>query len=221
MSIVTEEVKKEVLRYLNVKPDCYKDKDDGFYLFYKRCMDAGMHYADADRYAILNTLLGYDIGRKCAQAINGWMYEHDEDIYELDADEDSKKLLQEAAQDLALTVDFSHWATEQFTTYKFFENTASAGADSSTQEKTAGSRIRANGNIRIDTYYDVTCRVCGFSRSTDFSMGMETCKARLAKQARKEGWVNHSGLTLCPNCAAAVQKELSRHDIGGDQNDQS
>lgn len=54
--------------------------------------------------------------------------------------------------------------------------------------------------IHIDAYYDLTCRACGRSRSTDFGKGMEISKSFLNKRAYAEGWKCRAGKTLCPNC---------------------
>lgn len=116
---ITNKICEEVIEYL----DCeYGDYTDEFYAFYYRCMMAGMHCADADRYAILNTLFNYDIGMENARAIDSWMYEHDEEIYELKATSDSdKKIVMIAVAEIGLNIDFSGWIKEDYTEYKFFE----------------------------------------------------------------------------------------------------
>lgn len=122
--MITPELKQEVLNYLQVSPKReaeYAKCDDSFFLFYARCAEAGLHFSDADRYAILNTLLGYDIGKEKARQIDGWCYEHDEEIYELDANPESKALLEQASKELGLELDFSGWATEPISEYKFFD----------------------------------------------------------------------------------------------------
>ena len=115
---ITDEIKKEVIEYLNCE---YGDYPDELYSFYYRCMKADIHYADADRYAILNTLFNYDIGMDNAMAINSWMYEHEEEIYELSNKEEDKKLIMLSVGELGLNVDFSEWIKENYLAYKFFE----------------------------------------------------------------------------------------------------
>lgn len=115
---ITDEIREEVNRYLLCEDETY---EDGLYAFYYRCMKAGMDYADADRYAILNTLFDYDIGMENAQKIDSWMYLHDDEIYELGVDEDSKGKLALAVAELGLDIDFSGWITEDYKTYKYFE----------------------------------------------------------------------------------------------------
>lgn len=116
---VTKEIRKEVRDYLECDYGRYSNE---FYSFYYRCMKAGMHFADADRYAILNTLFNYDIGMDNARAIDSWMYEHDQEIYELNADKVSKLTVAIAVAELGLDIDFSGWIKENYTEYKFFED---------------------------------------------------------------------------------------------------
>lgn len=117
---ITDEIRDEVLMYLDIEDDGYTDE---LYSFYYRCMKAGMDFSDADRYAILNTLFNYDIGMDNARDIDSWMYEHDEEIYELNATsmEDKAKVALAVAE-LGLNLDFSGWIKENYTEYKFFEN---------------------------------------------------------------------------------------------------
>ena len=116
---ITDEIREDVIGYLECE---YGDYPDELYAFYYRCMNAGMDMADADRYAILNTLLDYDIGMDNARAIDGWMYEHDEEIYELNNSEESKQLVMLAVEELGLNIDFSGWIKEDYTEYNFFED---------------------------------------------------------------------------------------------------
>lgn len=115
---ITDEIREEVLNYLECDNGDYSDE---FYAFYYRCAEADMDFADADRYAILNTLFNYDIGMDNAREIDGWMYEHDEEIYELNADEKSRELVALAVAELGLNLDFSGWIKEDYKEYKFFE----------------------------------------------------------------------------------------------------
>lgn len=116
---ITDEIREEVINYLECENGDYPDE---FYAFYYRCAEAGLDFADADRYAILNTLFGYDIGMGNAMDIDHWMYEHDEEIYELNADKVSKLTVMLAVTELGLKLDFSRWIKEDYTEYKFFEN---------------------------------------------------------------------------------------------------
>lgn len=117
---ITDEIREQVLDYLGLD-DGFTDYPDDFYSFYYRCFVADVHHADADRYAILNTLLSYDIGMDNARAIDGWMYEHDHEIYELGIDEYSKALVMKSVEELKLNIDFNNWITEDYEYYNFFE----------------------------------------------------------------------------------------------------
>lgn len=123
---ITDEIRREVINYLDIdiwNDDEYNEYPDGFYSFYYRCMKADMHYTDADRYAILNTMFDYDIGMDNARNIDDWMYHHNEEIYDLNATnmEDKSKVALAVAE-LGLNLDFSRWIKEDYTGYKFFEN---------------------------------------------------------------------------------------------------
>lgn len=60
--------------------------DDACFEFFFRAMhDQGFDFSDADRYAWLNTLFGYDIGADHAKEIIKWLYENDQDALELTA----------------------------------------------------------------------------------------------------------------------------------------
>lgn len=58
--------------------------DDAVNFYYYACHDNNMHLADADRYAMLCTLFGYDIGVEHAKAIDNWCYENGMDILDFD-----------------------------------------------------------------------------------------------------------------------------------------
>ena len=114
---ITDAIRDEVSKYLEID---YHITDEAC-VFYYRCMEEDMHYADADRYAILNTLFNYDIGMENARAIDEWMYLHNEEIYELSATKtEDKSLVALANAELGLNLDFSGWITEDYKEYKFF-----------------------------------------------------------------------------------------------------
>lgn len=116
---ITDDVRKQVCEYLD--SDEYEVPDE-FYAFYYRCMKAGMHYLDADRYAALNTLFGYDIGMDNAGSIDEWMHNNDEEIFELNPEnENDKKLVALAVAEMGLNLNFSKWIKEDYEGYKFFE----------------------------------------------------------------------------------------------------
>lgn len=79
------------------------------YSFYYNLMQQNMHPADADRYANLNTILGYDVGKDIFTAIDGYVWEHDYDLLELSGSKEDKKILEDAAEKLQMSLDFSKW----------------------------------------------------------------------------------------------------------------
>ena len=109
---------KELCDYLWVDIE-YDDANDKMIGFYLRCKDADMHVADADRYAILNTLFQYDIGMENASKLNTWTYEHGLEIYEYKTDI-SKGVLEYACEQLGIKLDFSNYRAEEFEEYSYY-----------------------------------------------------------------------------------------------------
>lgn len=101
------------------------------YSFYYNLMQQNMHPADADRYANLITILGYDVGKDIFTAIDGYVWEHDYDFLELSGSKEDKKILEDAAEKLQMSLDFSKWKnlSGQQYDYLFFEGTGSSGSD--------------------------------------------------------------------------------------------
>lgn len=69
---------------------------------------------------------------------------------------------------------------------------------------------KKHANPRVDRYYDLTCDSCARSRSSDFEKGMETDGKVALACAYAEGWRKIKKMTLCPDCAAAAEKERSK-----------
>ena len=121
-SKVTDELKEEVITYMEGLYDDDCQAEDGFFLFFKRCKDAGIDYGDADAYAWLNTLIGYDIGLENAKAIDCHIFnEYNLAISELNNKDYYKNLVKSVCYDLKLELDFSKWAKEEPKHYVFFE----------------------------------------------------------------------------------------------------
>ncbi len=80
--------------------------DEGWLFYYRALHDYDMDVYDADRWAWLNTLFGYDIGESAATDINRWLYENGQDVYALT--HESKYTLQNICElELGLDLDFS------------------------------------------------------------------------------------------------------------------
>ena len=81
--------------------------DDGIDFFYKNMKD-DMSFQDTDRYAWLNTLFNYDIGKGNALAIINWLWEHNSDVFEI-TENDAGTLCDITVKELGLHLDYSMW----------------------------------------------------------------------------------------------------------------
>ncbi len=76
--------------------------------FYKAMHDNGMGFYDADAYAWLNTLFGYDIGADHAKGIIRWLYENDQNALEFESG--MKGTMENICNlELGFKLDFSKW----------------------------------------------------------------------------------------------------------------
>lgn len=122
---LTREMKEYVIDYMELIDDeeiseLLDDNDDNeMLIFYNKCMENNLHLADADRYAILNTLIGYDIGVKNAMNISNYLWEDDIEVLELPYDKDNKKCVEEAINVLNIDIDLSNWKNGEFTYYEY------------------------------------------------------------------------------------------------------
>ena len=67
-----------------------------------------MSFQDTDRYAWLNTLFNYDIGKGNALAIINWLWEHNSDVFEI-TENDAGTLCDITVKELGLHLDYSMW----------------------------------------------------------------------------------------------------------------
>lgn len=117
--IVNDDVKMEVVKYFGYE-NCDEQKNyylndapDDLFKFYLYCMDNGLDACDADRYANLNTVLGYDVGFENFKKIDGYLWcEKDYDLIELFGNESGKEIIKEAVDILNIDIDFSKWKNE-------------------------------------------------------------------------------------------------------------
>lgn len=115
--IITE--RKRLIKYLGIETEDLEKAE--FFNFYHRCMSAGMDVYDADRYAVLNTLFGYDIGMDTAMEINDELWNMNIDTFELSSGcPENKKLLEEVVEKFGIDVDFSNWQEDEYKEYSFF-----------------------------------------------------------------------------------------------------
>jgi hypothetical protein len=117
--IVTDKVKAEVIKYIGL--DGYENAEEGLYKFYYYCMINNIDLCDADRYANLNTIIGYDVGKDNFEDIDSYLWgEEDYDLNELTISEEDKQLIKKVVDILNLDVDFSKWRTEEPKSYIYY-----------------------------------------------------------------------------------------------------
>lgn len=105
------------------------DKDDDLmskfgYAFYYNQMQHGLDVCDADRYANLNTILGYDVGFVKFRSLDSWMWVYGHDLMELTGSNEDMEWLQKATQaSKTKDLDYSKWTdlTGQRRGYSYFE----------------------------------------------------------------------------------------------------
>ena len=126
---VTDKVKMEVIKYFgyenyeNEKNHYMSEAPDDLFVFYYNCMMKNIDVCDADRYASLNTVLGYDVGFNNFREIDLYLWgEKDFDLMDLFGNENGKQIVEEAVKVLNLDIDFSKWNNEDIESYAYYNN---------------------------------------------------------------------------------------------------
>ena len=88
--------------------------------FYINGLMEGDDIPDIDRYAWLNTLFGYDIGRDNARQIDSYLYGEMDEMETLELTHRDKPVLQMVCERLKLNVKFDKWATIEPDVYHYF-----------------------------------------------------------------------------------------------------
>lgn len=124
---VTNEIRMEVVKYFGY---AYEEDLKNYYMneapedlikFYYNCMKNNIDSCDADRYADLNTVFGYDVGLENFLQIDRYLWnEKDYDLMELYGNEDGKELIKETADVCGIEIDFSNWHDGEIEEYKYF-----------------------------------------------------------------------------------------------------
>ena len=93
----------------------------GIDFYYMAMHDNGMDLYDADRYAWLNVLFGYDIGADYALGITNWYYENDMEVLELVGGLECKEEMMRVTDELGYHLNFAFWAWEEpdYITYNY------------------------------------------------------------------------------------------------------
>lgn len=82
----------------------------GFAFYYNQNRINNLDLCDADRYAILNTIMGYDIGFEAFRNIDSYVWtELDFDLLEITGSIDDKKIIKKASNATNTNLDFSKW----------------------------------------------------------------------------------------------------------------
>ncbi len=84
--------------------------DDAYNFYYRAMHDNQMDLYDADDYAWLNTLIGYDIGIDNAREIMAWLSANDQAVLEFGAEH--LPTLRNICDELNLKVDFNNAVKE-------------------------------------------------------------------------------------------------------------
>ena len=115
--------REQMVKYLGV--DSEDLENPALYQFYKKCMDTGLDVYDADCYAILNTLFGYDVGMENARAINETLWNKNIDTFDISSGSpENRKIVEEAVKELNIDMDFSNWQEGEYKEYSFFPTVA-------------------------------------------------------------------------------------------------
>ena len=121
---LTEDQVKEVNVYIGYEVES-KELSDYGYAFYFNQIANGLDLCDADRYANLNTILGYDVGVRKFRALDSWLWNHGFDLMELTGSSEDKTLLREATTKAKIKeLDYSKWRNvgKKRYSYSYFEN---------------------------------------------------------------------------------------------------
>lgn len=107
---------------INVGRDFVVGLDElGIDFYYMAMHDNGMDLYDADRYAWLNVLFGYDIGADHALGITNWYYENDMEVLELVGGLECKDEMMRVTDELGYHLNYGYWVWEEpdYITYSY------------------------------------------------------------------------------------------------------
>lgn len=124
---VTNDIKMEIVKYFGYE-HCPDQKDfylneapDNLFKFYYYCMKNGLDVCDADRYASINTIVGYDIGLENYKKLDGYLWcEKDFDLMDLVGNDDNKEIIEDAINILKLDIDLSKCINKEIESYVYY-----------------------------------------------------------------------------------------------------
>ena len=62
--------------------------------------------------------------------------------------------------------------------------------------------------MKIETWYDLGCDICGRHRSTDFEKGLRLYRKGFSSLVKEEGWKFKDGKNICPICVKEEEKKI-------------
>ena len=129
MKISSLEVKQEHIKKVNEYLG-YEENENPFpelslygYAFYYNLIDE-LDACDADRYANLNTIIGYNVGLENYRKLDNYLWNNNFDLMDLVGSEEQKEFVQKVNVKLNLKLDFSKWkdlSNEKYS-YSYFED---------------------------------------------------------------------------------------------------
>lgn len=115
--MITQEMKDFVNKRLGYSCDYLTDEG---YAFYYHCMFTNnLSSFDADEYATLNTLIGYDIGVDAAMRISSYLYERDISVLDLTESEEDKQEVRKAIDAYQLNISLDKWINNKIPYYEY------------------------------------------------------------------------------------------------------
>lgn len=115
---ITRDMKNFVNRAMGYNKDWL---DDAGYAFYYRCLAREhMSLLDADEYAHLNTLIGYDIGIDAAMKISSFLWEKDIEVLELNSGDEDREEVRKAVEALGLDIRLDKWLEGPMDGYTYY-----------------------------------------------------------------------------------------------------
>jgi len=116
---VTAELKEEIrLWFCGCIDDDFTEYEDDFFVFHKKVKDEGYSFHEADDYAWLNTLFGYDISLKTSMMISA-VIDVEKNLTTADIDEESIYLMREICTKYKINVDFDKWTKKKKKAVKY------------------------------------------------------------------------------------------------------
>lgn len=116
--IFTEDDAILYLKQQAMYSDALDNPDDIWVKFYIKNLLEHRDLYSIDVYAWFNTLFQYDIGWENGKQLDSFLYE--KDIEPLEMGYSDEKLFREAAKELNLNLDFSHWISYEPKVYMYF-----------------------------------------------------------------------------------------------------